>query len=341
MSGADLPTIFDPSTCVRKGLCPVTDIRHQKGALESHSLYFEQHGTGPEKIILIMGLNSSSFGWSRQVLHFGRSPKHTILVFDNRGVGNSGVPRGPYSTSGMAEDVIVLLDYVGWKEPHSIHVVGLSLGGMISQELATRIPERIASLLLGVTTPGGYPWTNFPPWIGLKNLAKATFTKDIDQKIPLIHAMIYPTPWLDSKAEDDPQGRTNREIETETHRHRMLLTRPQTLLGALSQMCAGLSHHVTPARLKAISRSIPKVLIVTGDEDHLVDPKNSFYLKEQMKEAEFVQWKQTGHALHFQWPKRFNELVEKVVEEGRQRVKSEQSGSGVAGFSSGVDRATA
>ena len=50
-----LRTIFDPATCTRKGLCPVTKIRHQQEPLESHSLYFEQHGSGPEKVVFIMG----------------------------------------------------------------------------------------------------------------------------------------------------------------------------------------------------------------------------------------------------------------------------------------------
>lgn len=50
-----LNTIFDPVTCTRKGLCPVTKLRHQEEPLESHSLYFELHGSGPEKIVCIMG----------------------------------------------------------------------------------------------------------------------------------------------------------------------------------------------------------------------------------------------------------------------------------------------
>ena len=49
------PTIFDPATCVRKGLCPVTQIRNKGDPFESHSLYFEIHGSGPEKIVFIMG----------------------------------------------------------------------------------------------------------------------------------------------------------------------------------------------------------------------------------------------------------------------------------------------
>ncbi len=159
-AGRDLPTVFNPKTCIRKGLCPVTHLRGQdtttaNNILESHSLYFEQHGRGTEyKILLIMGLNSSSFSWKTQVEYFGggkafqdvqpegggkppggegEEEKSTVLVFDNRGVGNSGYPRGPYSTSGMAEDVVCLLDYVGWKEERDVHVVGISLGGMIAQ----------------------------------------------------------------------------------------------------------------------------------------------------------------------------------------------------------------
>jgi pimeloyl-ACP methyl ester carboxylesterase len=135
-----LPTYFNPSTCVRKGLCPVTT------KSETHSLYFEQHGRGEKyKIIFIMGLNASSFGWKEQVDWFGggkafkdgnatgEGEQSTVLVFDNRGVGNSGYPRGPYTTSGMAEDVIRLLDYVGWRKEREVHVVGISLGGMIAQ----------------------------------------------------------------------------------------------------------------------------------------------------------------------------------------------------------------
>ncbi|KAJ7702376.1 alpha/beta-hydrolase, partial [Mycena rosella] len=259
-----LKTIFDATTCTRKGLCPVTRIRNQVETFESHSLYYEIHGNinAPEKLVFIMGLNSSSFAWLSQVQHFGRLSEYSILVFDNRGVGHSGVPRGPYTTSGMAEDAIVLLDYLGWTVKRDFHVVGISLGGMIAQELATRIPERIASLTLAVTTPGGHPWSNLPPWKGFISLAKLTFTTDINLKIPLILDMVYPRRWLDEPAEDDNEGRTNREVQTEGYRHRILITAPQHFLGSLSQMAAALTHNVDFQRLRDISETIPKVLIL-------------------------------------------------------------------------------
>ena len=141
----DLPTAFASETCVRRGLCPVTVLRDQgPEVLESHSLYFEQHGPKAKndtqnykhKVVLIMGLNSSAFSWGNQVAHFGAGGsdgEFTVVAFDNRGVGNSGYPKGPYTTSGMAEDLICLLDHLGWREKRELLLVGISLGGMIAQ----------------------------------------------------------------------------------------------------------------------------------------------------------------------------------------------------------------
>lgn len=318
--GPEYQTIFDPDTCTRRGLCPVTQISSQEGPLESHSLYYEQHGTGPEKIIFIMGVNSTSFGWLSQVEHFGRLPQYSVLVFDNRGVGMSGTPRGPYTTSGMAEDVIALLDYLKWTEERSVHVVGISMGGMIAQELADRIPDRITSLSLIVTTAGGQFWQNVPPWKGSTALTRLLLTGDPDVKVPIVMNMLYPQPWLAEKAKDDPEGRTNLEVQSAFYHRRLKITRPQTPLGALSQMYAGLTHHVSPARLRKISSSIPKVLILTGDQDQVIRSSNSRHLHRHMPEAEFHWWEGTGHGITAQWKTRFMELLEKTFEEGRLLV---------------------
>jgi len=100
---------------------------------------------------------------------------------------------------------------------------------------------------------------------------------------------------------------------------------------------SALTHRVSPERLREISKSIPKVLIITGglylsspprnyayqrytDDDHLVDPVNSQRLKNDMPEAEYIQWTHCGHAFHAQHPKRFHELLERVFVEGRNKL---------------------
>lgn len=85
-------------------------------------------------------------------------------------------------------------------------------------------------------------------------------------------------------------------------------------------MAAGLTHRVTGDRLREISRLVPKVVIVTGDEDHLVHPQRSRFIKANMPEAELIEFSGTGHAIHFQRPREFNELIARAVREGRSRL---------------------
>lgn len=90
-----------------------------------------------------MGLGGFMKTWQRQLKDFGHTEgdKYTSLVFDNRGMGESGKPLLRYTTSEMAKDLIEIFDHVGWTEPRSVHVVGISMGGMIAQELVCLNPS--------------------------------------------------------------------------------------------------------------------------------------------------------------------------------------------------------
>jgi pimeloyl-ACP methyl ester carboxylesterase len=104
--------------------------------------------------------------WQRQTKDFGhtQADKYSVLILDNRGVGESDKPLMRYSTSEMAKDVIEILDHIGWTMKRELNVVGISMGGMIAQEVvsrlatfsslhrlipqATLIPSRVSSLIL-------------------------------------------------------------------------------------------------------------------------------------------------------------------------------------------------
>jgi pimeloyl-ACP methyl ester carboxylesterase len=98
-------------------------------------------------------------------------------------------------------------------------------------------------------------------------------------------------------------------------------TPDQKPAGSASQMWAGLTHHVKAKRLAKISKAIPKVMILTGDQDHLVRSSNSTYLSKHMPEAELVTWKETGHVVNMQHVERFNTLLERVFHEGSARLE--------------------
>lgn len=87
-----------------------------------------------------MGLGGMKYAWQRQTKDFAhaRPDQYSSLVIDNRGIGDSDKPRWPrYSTSEMAQDIVELLDHVGWSGKRELHVIGISMGGMIAQEIVS------------------------------------------------------------------------------------------------------------------------------------------------------------------------------------------------------------
>lgn len=126
-----------------------------------------------------MGLSNTSFSWTHQVAHFtspASASRYSVLVLDNRGSGFSGYPTGRYSTSAMADDVASVLDHLGWTGEAEVDLVGLSMGGMIALELARRVPGRIRSLVLAVTSSGHGVWRNLPPRKGFEAMRRLTLT---------------------------------------------------------------------------------------------------------------------------------------------------------------------
>ena len=89
-----------------------------------------------------MGLGAFKTAWQRQTKDFGHDQglKYTCLILDNRGMGESDKPLTRYSTSDMAKDTLDVANYLGWISQRQLHVIGVSMGGMIAQELVGRQP---------------------------------------------------------------------------------------------------------------------------------------------------------------------------------------------------------
>lgn len=100
-------------------------------------------GSAAPAVLWLQGLNAPGAAWAVQLAHFGRTVRS--LAPDSRGVGRSDAPPGPYTTAGLAADALAILDAHGVERAH---VVGLSLGGAVAQELALQAPARVRSLAL-------------------------------------------------------------------------------------------------------------------------------------------------------------------------------------------------
>ncbi len=114
---------------------------HRSGA----SLHYETRGTG-SPLLLLNGLGLDLSAWGPHVDALSR--RHRVVLLDARGAGGSESPEPPYSTAQLAEDAISLLEELALGP---VHVTGLSLGGLVAQELALLAPDRVKSLVLSAT----------------------------------------------------------------------------------------------------------------------------------------------------------------------------------------------
>ena len=112
-------------------------------------IYWDERSVG-EPVLLIMGLGYPSDMWWRT--RPALDARYRTIVLDNRGAGRSDMPPGPYPIGLMAADALAVLDAAGVE---SAHVFGISMGGMIAQELALQNQKRVRSLILGCTAAGG------------------------------------------------------------------------------------------------------------------------------------------------------------------------------------------
>jgi 3-oxoadipate enol-lactonase len=116
---------------------------------DGRSLYYEVHGEG-EPLLCVTGLSADHLAWTLQIPAWSR--RYRTIVFDNRDVGQSFRSEGPYEITDMAQDTLALANALGL---HRFHLVGMSLGGTIAQEVAVAAPDRVRTLTLIVT----YAWT--------------------------------------------------------------------------------------------------------------------------------------------------------------------------------------
>jgi pimeloyl-ACP methyl ester carboxylesterase len=227
-------------------------------------------GEGPP-VLLIMGLGMTATGWWRTVPVLAEAGLR-VIAFDNRGVGRSERPPGPYTVAQMAQDAVSVLDAAGIDRAH---VYGISLGGMIAQEVALRYPERVDALVLGATTAGG---ANFVPAADDVNAvvqlrARMTAEYAVWASVPLNYAARTRREGGERIADDIAQ-RLRFPVEQEYY---------------AAQLAAAHGHVADVVAIRA------PTLVVHGTEDVLIPPANGEKLAAAIPGAELALWPDAAH----------------------------------------------
>lgn len=236
-------------------------------------LYYEVHGNG-EPLLLIMGLAHNSLSWRKSLPTLAEHFK--VVIFDNRGTGRSSKPDTPYTIEIMAEEAKDVLDAAG---VDATHVYGISMGGMIAQKLALLYPNRIKSLILGCTSPGGIHQVQPDTEVIMTLLSGASIPTTPLEAAWAIVPILYSEDFIKNHR-DSISDHIETMIEIPTPPH-----------GFMQQLQAILAHD-TYEELDQIS--VP-ALIVHGDADRLIPFENGKMLAERIKGSELYIVPGAGH----------------------------------------------
>lgn len=247
-------------------------------------LYYVESGHG-DPLVLISGFGGDHLSWGFQLSAF--NARHRVVAFDNRGSGRSSAPEGDYTTRLMADDTIALMDKLGIE---SAHVLGVSLGGMIAQEVALNHPDRVRSLQLHCTAarPDRYMLAL------LENLRMARRVLGIEGAQ---RAMAL---WLFSPATFNERPEF---VEMLLHAARTQAY-PQSDVGFVGHGDAVASHDA----LDRLGDIVCPTLIAVGDDDQLAPARFSRELARAIPHAEFHTVPGAGHVYFWEKPAEFNQL---------------------------------
>ena len=254
--------------------------------LEGVRLAYDVEGIG-EPVLLIQGLGYGRRGW-------GPAPgmlaqRFQVVSFDNRGFGESEVPPGPYTTAQLARDAVAVLDAAGIGEAH---VIGISLGGMVAQELVLAEPERVRRLVLCSTTPGGPKSVPMPPQT-VELMGRASYLEPQEALRRFVVNALAP----------DPPA----ELVDEIIAYRA--ANPPDPAGWWALAGAGATHDAM-ARLDDVR--LP-TLVVHGKADNVVDAGNAPLLAGAILGARLELFEGVGHLLPWERPVEFTRLVEEFL----------------------------
>jgi len=293
---------------------PLTNVGSEDSPV---NLFYQLYGNGPHKVLCVTGLSTSHKAWIFNIEELQKNSDFQICAFDNRGCGQSDYPSGRYTTTLMAQDAINLLRNLG-PEWQAAHVVGVSMGGMIAQEMALALLDqgiKLASLTLCVTHAG----RTVAPFSGTWALLQTIFKKTPEEKAPLVLAAVHSREFLESPHTD---GKTKYDWVAEAYLERVKSDPPPRLSGFIGHISAVSTHHVSQERLHQLRDSGIPICIITGTNDSLVWHHNSFYLKDHLNPAEFIVWEGVGHGVLLE---RFEEFNDALVRNFRRGMSESEA----------------
>jgi pimeloyl-ACP methyl ester carboxylesterase len=273
----------DVRTASRSGEGPVPTTQ-----VGPRTIYYDDSGTG-HPLLLLSGLGASRLGWWKQVGPLSRS--YRVVNMDNRDAGQSAPGTGPYSIADMADDAAGVIMNLGLSPAH---VMGISMGGFIAQELALRHPALLEKLILVATAAGGASYVRPAPEIAA--LLGLVDRENIETRVRRTFPRLVGPGYMQRHPEDLDQIVRNAEVT------------PMSPEGYGRQIGAVMLH-VRNGTLDRLSQIKMPTLVVHGDHDPLVPYANGEYIAAHVSGARLSTYAGVGHLPSIEAAERFNREV--------------------------------
>ena len=254
--------------------------------VRGHQLHVLRRGEG-EPLLLIQGMSGNHLAWGEPFLS-DLERDFDVITYDHRGIGLSDVVSEPFSIADLAEDAAGVLDALGID---TAHVMGISMGGMVAQELALRHPERIRTLALGCTYCGGEGSSLADEGV-VQKLGEAMLSGDRERAIR--------TGWEVNVSPGYGADHSNFAVFFE-----MAQAHPAPVSVIMLQAQA-IQGHDTSERLPGID--IP-TLVMHGTEDQMIGVANGRMIAALIPGARLEIFEDVGHMFWWEQPERTAELV--------------------------------
>jgi pimeloyl-ACP methyl ester carboxylesterase len=253
-------------------------------------LYYEVHGDG-EPLLCVMGLAADSLSWALQVPAW--SERHRTVIFDNRDVGRSGYVEAAYTVPDMAADALALADELDFD---TFHLVGVSMGGAIAQELALAAPERVRTLTLCVTFAGAGRWAREKARLWARDAVGRSREDTVDELLLLCLSEEF-----------------FENADAVAFARQMMLSNahPQRPEGFARQLQASCRHEARD-RLGALSMPVH---VVGAEHDILVPVWKSRELADLIPDAKLTVIEHAPHGVNLERAEEFNRVVLEFIAE--------------------------
>jgi pimeloyl-ACP methyl ester carboxylesterase len=272
------------------------EIPDQKVKVGDLDISFKQLGNNTDKpIVLINGHSTSKDMWSPTLLK-ELSANRMVIIFDNRGVGESTVGTKQFSINQFANDTMGLLDVLNITDAD---ILGFSMGSFIAQELALKNPNRVNSLILYASSCGGTEAVPPNPQ-ALQAIDALTNTSTPTQEgIDKITSTMFPPEWFKA----NPNYQNYIPLSRESAPPEIVQRQENAIISWFTKgTCEDLSNITQPT------------LVIVGTEDIWTPAVNSLMIAEKVPAAWLVQIRDSGHGLMYQYPDKFTRVVSTFLE---------------------------